>query len=183
MTPNLDTAASTLSAMKAAEPPWRVPRLRSKPAGRATGHVDGAWWPYTRDLATELPALLGLLALRLDRIERVAYCLADWPPARRGVTVDGAVVRLEGFRSQHPGTVTVIGAWGRLRVTLLVVPPDTEPADARHILTTAAHRDNRDSVETLLAARGGREARTAAGSGDEAAERWDAEGGRLRAPA
>ena len=26
-------------------------RPRLKPAGPATGHVDGAWWPRTRDLA------------------------------------------------------------------------------------------------------------------------------------
>ncbi|WP_409463996.1 DUF5994 family protein [Amycolatopsis sp. GA6-003] len=144
-----------------------------------TGHVDGAWWPRTRDLGTELPALLVLPALRLDRIERVAYCLADWPQAPRHLTVDGAVVRLEGFRSQHPGTVTVVGA--RDRLTLLVVPPETEPADAEHILTTAAHRDNRDTVENLLATGNGHGTGTATDSGDEAAQRWDAEGGRLPA--
>lgn len=186
MTPNLDAAAGALSAMKSAAPPWRVPRLRSKPPGPATGQVDGAWWPCTRDLSTELPALLVLLSLRLDRIERVSYCLADWSPAPRRLTADGAVVGLEGFRSQRSGTVTVIGAWNRLRLTLLVVPPETEPVDARHILMTAAHRDNRDAVETLLAltvAGNGHRAGAPADSGDEAAERWDAEGGRLRASA
>ncbi len=63
---------------------------------------------------------------------------------------DGGDVRLEGFRSQHSGTVTVIGAWGRHQVTLLVIPPGTDPDLAQRMLMTAAHRGNEDSVETLL---------------------------------
>lgn len=126
------------------------PRLRLKPRAPTTGYVDGAWWPASRDLPAELPALLEKLALRLDRVERVTYNLTAWPPTRRRIVLDGRVIRLEGFRSQHADTVTVVGGWDRHRLALLVVPPETEPVLAQQILMAAAHADNIDDIETLL---------------------------------
>ncbi|MEV4150100.1 DUF5994 family protein [Amycolatopsis sp. NPDC049691] len=129
------------------------PRLRLKPAAPATGHVDGAWWPPTRDLAGELPALLAALAARLGRIDRVTYNLGDWPNTPRRVTFDDNVVRLEGFRSQPSGSLTAIG-WNRQRTTLLVVPPETDPDVAQRALTTAADPDNTGDGTELPAAAG-----------------------------
>ncbi|OXM68612.1 DUF5994 family protein [Amycolatopsis vastitatis] len=133
--------------------PVTEPRLRLKPAAPATGHVDGAWWPRTRDLAAELPALLAALAARLGRIDRVTYHLGDWPDPPRRVTFDDSVVRLEGFRSQASGSLTVIG-WNRHRTTLLVVPPETSADVAQHTLTTAADPGNTDDSAQPLAAPG-----------------------------
>ncbi|MFJ8912737.1 DUF5994 family protein [Amycolatopsis sp. NPDC102389] len=130
--------------------PKHVARLRLKPKAPATGYVDGAWWPASRDLATELPFLLVVLAVQLERIERVTYNLTAWPPAPRRLVVESGNVRLEGFRSQHTDTLTVIGTAGRRRLTLLVVPPETEPDLAHRLLMTAAHRDSVDDIETLL---------------------------------
>lgn len=36
-------------------PPEKTPRLRLKPKAPTTGYVDGAWWPHSADLPTELP--------------------------------------------------------------------------------------------------------------------------------
>ena len=47
--------------------PENTPRLRLKPKAAMTGHVDGAWWPRSDDLAIELP---DLLAVRLDGYRR-----------------------------------------------------------------------------------------------------------------
>lgn len=140
------------------------PRLRVKPPAPTTGYVDGAWWPRSRDLPAELPALLEQLAAK---VERVTYNLTAWPPARRRIVHEGRLIRLEGFRSQHADTVTVIGI--RHRLTLLVVPPETEPVLAERILTAAAHADNTDDIETLL---------TQPESGDIATQRWELDGGR-----
>ncbi|WP_181772551.1 DUF5994 family protein [Amycolatopsis pittospori] len=134
-------------------PPHHVARLRLKPKAPSTGYVDGGWWPASRDLAAELPSLLVVLAVQLESIERVTYNLTDWPPAPQRLLIESGNVRLEGFRSQHPDTLTIIGTSGRRRLTLLVVPPDTEPGHAHHLLMTAAHRDNVDDIETLLATR------------------------------
>ncbi len=128
-------------------------RLRLKPAAPATGHVDGAWWPQTRDLDAELPALLTALTARLGRIDRVTYHLGDWPDPPRRVTFDDSAVRLEGFRSQPSGSFTAIG-WDRRRTTLLVVPAETGPDAAQRALTTAAAPDNTDDSTELPAAVG-----------------------------
>ena len=75
-------------------------RWRFKPAASvSTGFVDGGWWPASNDLAMEVPALLAAVAPRLGRVERVSYRIDDWAAAARKIVVDGAVVRLGGFRS------------------------------------------------------------------------------------
>jgi hypothetical protein len=137
-------------ASTSVESPRQALRLRLKPKAPITGYVDGAWWPRSRDLSAELPALLAVSGVRLGRIERVTYNLTWWQPAARRLTIDGRTIRLEGFRSQHLDTVTVIGQGGH-RMTLLVVPPATNPAAAHHVLMAASHRHNLDSIETLLA--------------------------------
>jgi hypothetical protein len=134
-------------------PPAAEPRLQLEPAAPATGHVDGTWWPGGRDLAAELPALLAALAGQLGRIDRVTYHLGDWPDPPRRVTFDDGVVRLEGFRSQPAGSLTVIG-WDRHRITVLVVPPETTPDVAQHVLMTAVDANNTNDSTALPAAAG-----------------------------
>ena len=126
-------------------------RLRLKPKAPATGYVDGAWWPRSRDLTTELPALAEVLAVRLGRIVRVAYALPTWDDAPRGFEVDGHRVRLEGFTYQDRNVIHVTGS-NRGRISLLVVPSEmTEPA-GHDALMTAAHRGNADLPEEILTA-------------------------------
>ncbi|MEU5260698.1 DUF5994 family protein [Amycolatopsis sp. NPDC021455] len=133
-----------------------APRLRLKPEAPTTGWVDGAWWPHSLDLTAELPSLLSALTARLGRVERVTYHLAAWPPTARRLRSgdEQSDVRLEGFRSQHTATLTVIGTGARRRLTLLVIPPDADPDLAHHALLTAARRGNGDTADTLLAALG-----------------------------
>ncbi|WP_431903142.1 DUF5994 family protein [Amycolatopsis thermoflava] len=159
----------------AVEPSHHTLRLRLKPTGSVAGYVDGAWWPRSRDLAAELPTLLAVLAVRPGTIERVTYNLTMWTSVPRRIVREGRAVRLEGFRSQPPHTVTVAGQ-GRQRLTLLVLPPDAPEAAAHETLMRAARRDNADSPDTLLAPR------PAAGGefADGATERWEVDGGRVR---
>jgi hypothetical protein len=55
----------TSPAVMANEQPRYPLRLRLRPKALTTGYVDGAWWPRSRDLAAELPALLAVLTVRL----------------------------------------------------------------------------------------------------------------------
>ncbi|WP_328608735.1 DUF5994 family protein [Amycolatopsis sp. NBC_00345] len=159
------------------EPPRHAVRLRLKPKAPRTGYVDGAWWPRSRDLAAELPSLLTVLAVRLDQVERVTFNLAAWPATPRRLRFEDADVRLEGFRSQPAATVTVVGAWDRHRLTLLVVPPETDPVAAHGILMTAAHRDDTSGPEALL---GGHPEPELLTSGEKALQSWEVDGGRIR---
>jgi hypothetical protein len=126
-------------------------RLRLKPEAPATGYVDGGWWPSSRDLTAELAALAEVLAVRLGRIERVAYGLSTWDSAPRKVDVDGSRIRLEGFTYQDQNVIHVTGS-GRGRISLLVVPPGTTDTAGHDALVTAGHRDNADRPEEIFAA-------------------------------
>ena len=127
-------------------------RVTMKPAGAATGHVDGGWWPRSTDPAGEFPGLIETLHAHVGQVGRVVYNLDFWEPVHRKLTVAGRVVRFEGFHTMNPHAVTAIGTDSR-RVTLLVVPPD-KPADvARAVLRTAAAPESTASIEDLLAVR------------------------------
>lgn len=125
-------------------------RLRLKPKAPATGYVDGAWWPRSRDLTAELPALAEVLAVRLGRIERVAYALSAFDPNPPRFEIDGQRVRLEGFTYQDQNIIHVNGS-NRGRISLLVIPPEmTDPA-AHDALMAAGHRGNAERPEDILA--------------------------------
>ena len=124
-------------------------RLDMKPVGSTTGFVDGAWWPYSTELATEVPALLAAITGRLGSIERVSYNLAGWASASRRVDAGGIRVRLDGFRTRPPDTIDVSGVNDH-RVTLLVIPPTTDQSTAQDIMRRASTDGNTDSTDTLL---------------------------------
>jgi len=149
MTSNLLVRVDTPPTTTTAERSRQALRLKLKPKAPATGHVDGAWWPRSRDLTAELPALLAVLAVRLGPIERVSYNLTAWEAAPRRFDIGGRQVRLGGFHAQHPHTVDVIGPRGS-RLTLLVLPPATDPEAAHRTLMTASSRDNVDGIDRLL---------------------------------
>ncbi|GAA3834148.1 hypothetical protein GCM10022380_60630 [Amycolatopsis tucumanensis] len=124
-------------------------RMTLKPEAPATGQVDGAWWPRSRDLSAELPALLAALTARLGAVERSTYHLDGWNPAGTKLATGGRTVRLDGFRSQRPGTVTLVGT-GMRRLTLLVVPPETTDAAAAKAMRDASLPGGDDSVDSLI---------------------------------
>ncbi|PWK91809.1 hypothetical protein C8D88_1011848 [Lentzea atacamensis] len=136
-------------AVTANEQPRYPLRLRLRPKALTTGYVDGAWWPRSRDLAAELPALLAVLAVRLGETPRVSYNLTEWDTAPRQIAARGVRVRLSGFWSRPPHTVDIV-AGDRRHLTLLLVPPDTEPSAAHRAMMCAAQRENADTVEILL---------------------------------
>ena len=167
----------TSQAMKASESPRQTLRLKLKPKAPATGFVDGAWWPRSRDLSTELPALLAVLAIRLGPIQRVSYNLVSWDSAPRRLDIGGRQVRLGGFQVQHPDTVDVIGSTAS-RLILLVLPPGTEPVAAHRTLMTASRRDNTDGIDRLLTPAPEATPRRASSDRpeDPAMERWEIDG-------
>src|ERR1700761_457209 len=101
--------------------PRITPRLRLKPKGSTAGNVDGAWWPHSDDLPVELPDLLAVLSIRLGRIDRVTYNLADWASAPDKFTTGEDMVGLRGYYQQPGNTVQVVGH-NRTKLVLLVVP-------------------------------------------------------------
>ncbi|BBX58497.1 hypothetical protein TM48_02846 [Mycobacterium shottsii] len=132
-------------------PPESTPRLRLKPKAPQSGYVDGAWWPHSADLTTELPDLLSVLSVRLGPISRVIYNLNEWslPPSK--FATGGRTVRLDGYRLQPVNTVEVLGL-NRNKIVLLVVSPQAGSDQAHTIMMTAAEADNAAPVDSLLGA-------------------------------
>ncbi|WP_460394930.1 DUF5994 family protein [Actinophytocola sediminis] len=132
-------------------------RLTLKPEAPATGFVDGVWWPRSRDLTTELPALLTELSARLGQIQAVSYNLDTWDPAPRRLLVNGQRVRLGGYMTQHPHGVDVVGLNGS-RLVLLALSPETDPRTARQTMAATEPGDLSEDV---------------------AVQRWELDGGRV----
>ena len=129
-------------------PPEHTPRLRLKPKAPTTGHVDGAWWPYSDDLPTEIPDLLAVLSVRLGPVDRIIYNLTEWASAPRKLSIDGRVVRFAGYNRQPVNTVEVLGA--NQKIVLLVVPPHADPDQAHHTMMAAAAPNNSATIDHLL---------------------------------
>jgi hypothetical protein len=131
-------------------PPENTPRLRLKPKAPITGYVDGAWWPHSDNLAAEIPDLLAVLSVRLGRIDRVIYNLAEWTKAPAKLQTDDGLIRLAGYHRQPVNTIEVLGL-NRNKIVLLVVPPDTDPDRAHEAMMAAAAPDDASTIERLLA--------------------------------
>ena len=130
--------------------PENTPRLWLKRKAPISGYVDGAWWPHSDDLPTELPDLLTVLSVRLGVVARVMYNVDEWSVAPRQLMIGGHKVRLDGYHRQPPNTLEVLDARGN-RIVLLVVPARTDPDRAHSIVMAAAATDDATSVKSLLA--------------------------------
>ncbi|WP_020422919.1 DUF5994 family protein [Amycolatopsis sp. ATCC 39116] len=113
---------TTPKAGMAAGPPRLKLRASQNPSAPTPGYVDGAWWPRSRDLSAELPALRAVLAARLGPIDRIAYHATAWDPAVRHFDRRGSLAPVVGYRRQESDTVDVTTSAGD-RLVLVVVPP------------------------------------------------------------
>ena len=114
-------------------------RLRMREPASTDGHIDGAWWPHSRDLVQELAPLLDELRVAGNPIGRVIYDRASWKAETRRVRVGDRVVRLGGFSMPDTEIVSFIDNTGsRKRLDVLVVPPDADPAYAERLLALAS---------------------------------------------
>jgi hypothetical protein len=129
--------------------PEHTPRLRLKPKAPQSGYVDGAWWPRSDDLTTELPDLLAVLSVRLGPIDRVLFNSSEWATPSAKFATGGRRVRLDGYRRQPANTLEVLGL-NRNRILLLVVPPNADPDKAHATLMAAAAPSNKSTVDSLL---------------------------------
>ena len=102
---------------------------------RAGRRLDGAWWPRSRDAAAELLALAPAVRAHLGGpLRRASLNIDSWGPDQpRRLRVGDVLVRIGWFHTLDPATVT-LGGRSDDRITLLVIPPDLDPAAARQLL-------------------------------------------------
>ena len=105
-------------------------RLILKPGMPRTGAVDGAWWPHSRDLVAEVPALVAAVPAAAGRVQRVGFGRSMWDavPQRIRGWADGRRIGLDGFAAFAADVVWIATSiTGSAPLFLLVVPPDTAP--------------------------------------------------------
>jgi hypothetical protein len=138
------TTAQLLDSTPTARVSFRQPVSTS-------GYIDAAWWPRSRDLTAELPALLDVLWTADREINRVTYNLAAWDPAPRRLLIDGHRVHLGGFTSGNPHVIELIDAWGRERIDIVVIAAGTDPIVAERMLRLASIADDPYGADEILA--------------------------------
>ncbi|MDH6290793.1 DUF5994 family protein [Rhodococcus sp. NM-2] len=109
--------------------PTRTPRLLLRARGEVSEGVDGAWWPRTTNLTTELHDLISALTDRVGTTERVAFDWNSLSISQRGIDRrDG--IEVSGPDPDQPTDIMyVFGTDGR-RLDILIVGPNTDADNA-----------------------------------------------------
>lgn len=151
--------------------PDTAARFTLKPATGKRGFVDGAWWPRSTNPTTEFTTLLTGLSGASGPMTRLAYNLTAWKAAPRKIRVQGHQVRLEGFHTLDPRTVSLADSCGH-HIVLLLIPVETTELRGNELLASAAEHNSVASPAELLA-----NAPTTTEDSPEA--RWETDGGHL----
>ncbi|MET9409690.1 DUF5994 family protein [Streptomyces sp. NPDC002935] len=157
------------------------PRLLLAPPGTAPALIDGAWWPRSRDLTAELPALTTVLDPLWGRITHVTVNPTFWPVIPRRVPVQGHVVKVGWFKAEQDPHSLLLLSFTAGRWDLLVIPPETDAVTAARLMITATD-PARSLTASDLVKEAGRFRVTAEAEAEAAWDSarvtvWDSEGG------
>ncbi|MFG2359196.1 DUF5994 family protein [Streptomyces sp. NPDC048521] len=127
--------------------------LRLETTASREGILDGAWWPRSRDIGAELPALLSALTEHLGPLTRVGLDATAWEELPTRIVVDDRVVHVDSF---PVGDDTVLVTRGdQDHFSLLVIPPDATPEAAHAAMAQAVLAGNVSPAEQILIDTGG----------------------------
>lgn len=154
MTTSLVRPVPTVSTISTGRAPLRL-RLAE---GRASGPLDGAWWPQSRDLRVEGADLVDHFPQDVGRVGRLLFSRPDWDavagaPALHRIRVGRGSVKVGSFPSDDTRVMVATMQSGQ-RLRLLVVPSDTDPALAAEVMEQAADAENTGSAAELLGVEG-----------------------------
>ncbi|MFI6566167.1 DUF5994 family protein [Streptomyces sp. NPDC050534] len=153
-------------------------RLALKIDGPSRGLLDGAWWPRSRDLLSELPALTDVLDPLWGRITRIAVNPKYWPIIPRQVPVDGHVVRVGWFTPEIDPHKLLLLSYGTGRWDLLIIPPETGAESAARLMAAASDYAGPPlTASELIAADEPRHGVAATDTAQDPDEAWVHEGG------
>ncbi|WP_222443368.1 DUF5994 family protein [Streptomyces misionensis] len=122
--------------------------LRLETTASREGVLDGAWWPRSRDIAVELPALVSALTRYLGPVTRVGLDTAAWQRLPTRIVVDDRVVRIDSFPVSDD--TVLITRDDQDLFSLLVVPPNASPEAAHAAMAQAVRADNVSQAEQIL---------------------------------
>ncbi|MBE1602841.1 MULTISPECIES: DUF5994 family protein [Streptomyces] len=134
--------------------PFRAPTarlaLKSLCPSPGQAELDGAWWPRSRDLSDELPALADVLDPLWGRITRIAVNPRYWPVIPQRIFVNGHVVKVGWFTTElDPHKILLLsGTSGRW--DLLVIPPEASAPSAARLMAAASASTAPQATATAL---------------------------------
>jgi hypothetical protein len=172
-------SATLLPTLPHAEPVAApAARLALKTDGTSRGLLDGAWWPRSRDLLSELPALTDVLDPLWGRITRIAVNPEHWPVIPRKIPVDGHIVKVGWFTPEIDPHKLLLLSYGTSRWDLLVIPPETGADSAARLMAAASDYYGPPlTASALIAAEEARHGVSATDESLEPDEAWEYEGG------
>lgn len=126
--------------------PLRLHMAAEKP-GR--NHLDGGWWPRSRDLAVELADLVDHFPPQFGQIVRALASPPDWEPAPRRIPVAAGYVKVGALPRDDTHLIHLNTSDGSV-LHVLVVPPDFSDDQGDEALLAAATSGNAYPAEVLL---------------------------------
>lgn len=114
--------------------PSCVTRLALCERDKTPSAVDGAWWPNSLDLSSELPDLVAVFGSWIGEVHRVVYDPSAWLPAPARVIRRNEMVSLDPYRLVFSETIYLMGTHSRDAV-LFVVSPASSAEDAGRLLS------------------------------------------------
>ena len=117
--------------------PPTVARLALCQRDHTRGAIDGAWWPKSLDLSSELPDLVSVFGSWIGEVHRVVYDPSAWAPAPARVIRRNEMISLDPYRLVFSDTIYLMGTHSRDAV-LFVLSPASSAEDAAHLLGEVA---------------------------------------------
>ena len=130
--------------------PARVPLRLRMTQHPGHDHLDGGWWPQSRDLAVELADLVEHFPPELGRIVRVVYSPPDWDPGPRRIPTASGSVKVGSFPRDDTHLVHLKTS-DRDVLRVLVIPAGLSADQGEEALLAAATRGNAEPAASLLA--------------------------------
>lgn len=123
--------------------------------GFTSGPLDGAWWPRSRDLHTEVADLVDHFPPHSGQIARLLFTRPDWngqsvSHSDHKVLCARGPVNVGSFPHDDTHRVVLV-LQSHERLTLLVIPPNTAAHVADELLRQASDDLNTKNATQLLA--------------------------------
>lgn len=113
------------------------------------GHVDGAWWPHSRDLVVELADLVDHFPSSSGRIVRAVVSPPDWDSTPHLVPVSGRKVKVGAFPRDDTHAI-LLRTGDRRLLHVVVVPPGFTPEQGSEALKASAEAGNPHTAAEVL---------------------------------
>ena len=118
-------------------------------------HLDGGWWPQSRDLAVELADLVDHFPAESGRIVRALVASPGWDSTPRIVPVTGRYVKVGTF-PRDDADLILLKTSDRRTLYVLVVPPGLTHDQGSEALRAFAETGTADPASEVIDAVAGR---------------------------